>query len=132
MTRKAECFSHYFLIQIKRYWAGDRRMTIEFVMSLTNWLKLTLLAARPNTLYLIFMRTMISLSVYCIFHKVCSNTTLTVCYYHVTYAFQSESTPYSCLNVKELLVQKRHDIWSLRSDSHLPKRFALFASLKAL
>ena len=27
---------------------------------------------------------------------------LTVCYYHVTYMFQSESTPYSCLNVKEL------------------------------
>ena len=28
---------------------------------------------------------------------------LTVCSYHVTYAFQSESTLYSCLNVKELL-----------------------------
>ena len=25
---------------------------------------------------------------------------LTVCFYHVTYAFQSESTLYSCLNVK--------------------------------
>ena len=30
-------------------------------------------------------------------------TQLTVCYYHVTYAFQGESTLYSCLNVKELL-----------------------------
>ena len=29
--------------------------------------------------------------------------TETVCSYHVTYAFQSESTLYSCLNVKELL-----------------------------
>ena len=28
---------------------------------------------------------------------------MTVCFYHVTYAFQSESTLYSCLNVKELL-----------------------------
>ena len=27
----------------------------------------------------------------------------TVCSYHVTYTFQSESTLYSCLNVKELL-----------------------------
>ena len=27
----------------------------------------------------------------------------TVCSYHVTYAFQSESTLYSCLNVKEFL-----------------------------
>ena len=28
---------------------------------------------------------------------------MSVCYYHVTYVFQSESTLYSCLNVKELL-----------------------------
>ena len=38
---------------------------------------------------------------------------LTVCSYHVTYAFQSESTLYSCLNVKELLAQNRHKIRSL-------------------
>ena len=41
---------------------------------------------------------------------------LTGCSYHVTYAFQSESTISSCLNVKELLAQNKHDIWSL-SDS---------------
>ena len=41
----------------------------------------------------------------------------TICYYHVMYAFQSESTLYSCLNVKELLAQNRCDIWSL-SDSN--------------
>ena len=33
--------------------------------------------------------------------------------YHVTYAFQSESTLYSCLNVKELLAWNRSKIWSL-------------------
>ena len=38
---------------------------------------------------------------------------LTVCSYHVIYAFQSESTLYSCLNVKELLAQNRCDIWNL-------------------
>ena len=38
---------------------------------------------------------------------------LTVCCYHVTYTFQSESTPYSCLNVKELLAWSRHKIWGL-------------------
>ena len=38
---------------------------------------------------------------------------LSVCCYHFTYAFQSESTLYSCLNVKELLAQRRRDIWSL-------------------
>ena len=35
---------------------------------------------------------------------------LTVCTYHVTYAFQSESTLYSCLNVKELLARSRCDV----------------------
>ena len=35
------------------------------------------------------------------------------CYYHVTYAFQSEYTLCSCLNVKEHIPQNRHDIWSL-------------------
>ena len=40
-----------------------------------------------------------------------------VCYYHVTYAFRSDSTLCSCLNVKELLVRNRRDIWSL-SDSN--------------
>ena len=34
-----------------------------------------------------------------------------------SYEFQSESTLYSCLNVKELLAQNKCDIWSL-SDSN--------------
>ena len=38
---------------------------------------------------------------------------LTVCSYHVTYAFQSEYTLYSCLIVKELLAPNRREIWSL-------------------
>ena len=42
-----------------------------------------------------------------------STVHLTVCSYHVTYAFQSESALYSCLNVKELLPRSRHEIWSL-------------------
>ena len=40
-----------------------------------------------------------------------------LCYCHATYAFQSESTLYSCINVKELLARNRCDIWSL-SDSN--------------
>ena len=38
---------------------------------------------------------------------------LTVCSCHVTEAFQSESTPQSCLNVTELLARSRDKIWSL-------------------
>ena len=38
---------------------------------------------------------------------------LSVCSCDVTYAFQSESTLYSCLNVKELLARSRREIWSL-------------------
>ena len=37
---------------------------------------------------------------------------LGVCYYHVTYGFQSKSTLNSCLYVKELLAQNRHDMIS--------------------
>ena len=50
---------------------------------------------------------------------------LTVCPCHVTYAFQRESTIYSCLNVKKLLAQSRREIWSLgdcnwtRTHNHL-------------
>ena len=33
-----------------------------------------------------------------------------ICFSHVTYAFQSESTLYSCLNVKELLARSRREI----------------------
>ena len=36
---------------------------------------------------------------------------LTVCYYHVTCTFQSESTLYSCLNVKDLSARNRHGIY---------------------
>ena len=38
---------------------------------------------------------------------------VTACPCHVTYAFQSESTLYSRLNVKKLLAQSRHKIWTL-------------------
>ena len=47
------------------------------------------------------------------------------------YAFQSESTLYSCLNVKELLARSRCDIWSLndcngtRTQSHLGRKRTL-------
>ena len=45
--------------------------------------------------------------------------------YHVTYEFQSESTLYSCLSVKELLARNRRNIGSLngcnriRTHNHL-------------
>ena len=48
----------------------------------------------------------------------------TVCSCHVTYAFQSESTLYGCLNVKELLARSRREIWRLvckRTLNHLAK-----------
>ena len=43
-------------------------------------------------------------------------TVLTLCSYHVTYAFQSKFTLYSCLNVKELLARSRREI---RTHNHL-------------
>ena len=56
---------------------------------------------------------------------------LTVCSYHVKYAFQSQYTLYSCQNVKELLTGNRGDIWSLRdrngtrTHNHLAHKWTL-------
>ena len=53
---------------------------------------------------------------------------MTVCSCHVTYAFQSESTLYSCLNIKELLARYRCENWSLsdcnwnRTQNHLTRK----------
>ena len=71
---------------------------------------------------------------------------LVVCY-HITYSFQNESTIYSCLNVKELLVCSRGDILSLsdwnwiqthnhlvrkRTLNHLAKRMGICLQTKWL
>ena len=59
------------------------------------------------------------------------SSTLTVWYYHVTYVFQSGSTPYSSLNVKELLAWNRRYIWSLsdsngiQTHNHLVRKWTL-------
>ena len=51
--------------------------------------------------------------------------------YHVTYAFQSEFTLYTCLNVKELLARIRCETWSLndcnwtRAHNHLVRKRTL-------
>ena len=56
---------------------------------------------------------------------------LTVCSYHVTYTFYSESTLCSCLNVKEFLAQNRRNIWTLidcngtRTHNHLVHKLTL-------
>ena len=50
---------------------------------------------------------------------------MTVCSCNLTYVFQSESTLYSCLNVKELFAWRKRKIWSLseynwtRNQKHL-------------
>ena len=60
-----------------------------------------------------------------------------MCFCHVTYEFESESTLYSCLNVKELIARIRRQIWRLsdyngiRTHNHLPGKRILnhFAKL---
>ena len=44
---------------------------------------------------------------------------MTVCYYHGTYTFQSESTLCICLNVKELFAQNRRSVWSLNDSNRI-------------
>ena len=58
-------------------------------------------------------------------------TYLTVFFCHITDAFQSESTLYSCMNIKELLARSRREIWILsdcnwtRTQNHLVCKRAL-------
>ena len=62
--------------------------------------------------WILYFVLLISNIVFCILNiEYCI---LSVCSCHVTYAFQSESTIYSCLNVKELLARSRREIrrWS--------------------
>ena len=51
---------------------------------------------------------------------------LTVCSYHVTYAFESESTLYSCVRFKELLAGNRRGIWSFKDCNETPSHNHLF------
>ena len=46
-----------------------------------------------------------------LFHIFVTRVYLTLCSYHVTCAFQSESTLYSCLNFKELFARNRRGIY---------------------
>ena len=61
---------------------------------------------------------------------------LTVCYYNVTYAFQSGSTLCRCLKFKEPLARNRRDIWNLsdcnviRTDNHLVRKRTLNHQVK--
>ena len=58
---------------------------------------------------------------------------MTVCSYHITYAFQGESTFYISLNVKELLAQNRREVLSevlsdcngARTHNHLVGKWTL-------
>ena len=58
---------------------------------------------------------------------------MTVCSYsyHFTYAFQSESSLYICINFQEILAWNRHDLWILshcngiRTQNHLVRKQTL-------
>ena len=50
-----------------------------------------------------------------LFHIFLTRVYLTVCSFHVTCTFQSESTLYSCLNFKELFARNRRGIYLLQS-----------------
>ena len=78
----------YKLVTYNRKLKHSFHLTIFVKFSSTNW---------NNSFYKCFRQSI----------------SLTVCSYHVTYAFQSESKLYSCLNVKELFAQNRRKIWSL-------------------
>ena len=52
---------------------------------------------------------------------------LTVCFYHITYTFQSESTLHSCVNVKELFAPCNH----LKASDFQPPSSKEFLNIQA-
>ena len=68
---------------------------------------------------------------YCQLGTIMKKTNESVCSYHVTYAFHSESTLYGFVNVKEILARSRIEIWSLsgcnltRTHNHLADKWTL-------
>ena len=105
-TISPHCKLHYFHkkilnFSIHRIAANDYLMSIKWSYFCLSPLNLSL---PDQSLYKIpMMNDLYILKIWC----------FTVCSYHVAYAFQSESTLYSCLNVKELVAQNWHNIWSL-------------------
>ena len=89
-------------------WSGVRCITVEVFQPLTGVARDCVWGAVgcPEYVLVITLRFVI----YLIENK---HSYLSVCFRHVVYAFQSESTLYSCLNGKELLARNRREIWSL-------------------
>ena len=119
---------NYCVIQLN-FAAYDSTLDHCFVCQMSKFktlLVITRIANRETFLTIFFTKKGINLRIFIIFiiH-------MTACSCHVTYAFQSESTLYSCLNVKELLAWSRREIWSLsdcnwtRTHNHLVRKQTL-------
>ena len=100
---------------------------------------MTATGLEPTTTYLVRKHSTISPNWpndWAVFLVLICTVHLIVCFYHVTYEFESESTLYSCLNVKELLARSRRHIWTLsecngtRTHNHLLRKRTLNHSPK--
>ena len=109
------CFISYKnrKLKVKLWWVGackrkNRAFFAPFILLLFYY--------RFKHLCFILMYSVLNrLSEYIYFYK---SKNMIVCYYHVTYEFQNESTLYSLPEYQGTLSQSRPHIWSL-SDSNL-------------
>ena len=88
----------YICLNVKVFLARSRREIWRWICC--NW-------TRTHN-HLVLKQT---LNHWAVFWALICTVHFTVCSCHVMYAFQSESALYICLNVKELLVQSRREIW---------------------
>ena len=121
-------FRGLFTILMVKYFSGEQKQSLGGILRkscfkyLSKFIIKHLIEGRDLYFWLdsgtgVFLR---------IFAKFLRAPVLTVCYYHVTYEFQSEFRLYFCLNVKELLAWSRCHIWSKRTQNHLAKRAKWF------
>ena len=93
----------YGCLNVKELLAWNRHKV--WTLSDCNWTRTQNHLARKRTLN--HLANMVS----AVFWGLTCTVRLNVCFCHVTYSFQSESTLYSCLNVKELLAQSMPKVW---------------------
>ena len=97
----------YSCLNVKKLLAGSRRHIWRLSDCNGNGTHNQLLRKRNSTIWTNWPHD------WAVFWVLIYTAHLIVCFYHVTYEFESESTLYSCLNVKEILARSRRDIWRL-------------------
>ena len=113
------------LVDLSRLRPFLNKTPTHYILSGCNWTRTHNHLVHKRTLSYLSKPAKLFLNDWAVLWVLICTVHLTLCSCHVTYAFQSEFTLYSCLNVKELLARSGRGILSLsdcnwiRTHNHL-------------